>query len=140
MFQCLFIKNHHMLLACLGGFAFVLAAGAFWFFSEVQRKQDLTNTMHNLRLVYTRIEGYKEKHGRYPDQQNMKALLKTLCLTDRDFFQVKSIDIRSAVYHAPAQNAENPVLTIRIKPRIFRKNDQQIVMRKHEAYYEDIEK
>lgn len=130
------MKKRIVMLVFLGGLASILAAGTFWFFSEVRRKQDLTNTMHNLRLVYTRMEGYKEKHGRYPDQQNMKALLKTLCLTDHDFFQVKTIDIGSAVYHAPMQNSEEPILTIRIKPRIFRKKAQRIVMRKYEAYYE----
>ena len=57
---------------------------------------------HNFRLVYTRLEDHNQKYGSYPPQQDMRSLLKTLRLSDGDLFKV-SIDIGSAVYHAPKQ-------------------------------------
>ncbi|MBR4662643.1 MAG: hypothetical protein IKO93_02100 [Lentisphaeria bacterium] len=108
------------------------AAKALWFFLEVQRKQDMANLAHNFRLVYTRLENYNKKNGSYPPQQDMRSLLKTLRLSDGDLFKV-SIDIGSAVYHAPKQKNEDPVLTIQIKPHLFRKNYEQIVMQKNDG-------
>ena len=109
------------------------AAKALWVFLEAQRKQDLTNMAHNFRLIYTRLEDHNQKYGSYPRQQDMRSLLKTLRLSDGDLFKV-SIDIGSAVYHAPKQKNEEPVLTIQIKPHWFRKNHEQIVMRKHDGF------
>ena len=116
------------------GIFFVLITGAFWFYLEVKRKQDLTNTMHNLRLVYSRIEKHKEIHGKYPASQGVKTLLKELDLADSDFFKVDSIDISSALYYAPANNLEEPILTIRIRPHLIGKS-YQIVMRKNDVCY-----
>jgi len=117
----------------------VLIAGICLFYSEAKRKQDLTNTMHNLRLVYSRIEKYKEKHGKYPVSQSVKTLLKELDPADSNFFRVDSVDINSAQYHAPTHNWKEPVLTIQVRPHIFGSNCR-IVMRKNNAYYEPIKK
>lgn len=117
---------------------FVLIAGAFLFYLEAKRKQDLTNTMHNLRLVYSRIEEYKEIHGKYPAPQNVKTLFNELGMMDRDFFRVDSIDISSALYYAPMNDLEEPILTIQVRPHIIGKSSR-IVMHKNGAYYENME-
>ncbi len=109
------------------------AAKALWFFLEAQRKQDMANMAHNFRLVYARLEDHNKKYGSYPPQQDMRSLLKTLRLSDGDLFKV-SIDIGSAVYHAPKQKNEEPILTIQIKPHLFRKKHEQIVMRKQDGF------
>jgi len=111
--------------------------GAFLFYSEAKRKRDLTNTMHNLRFVYSRIEEYKEIHGKYPASQNVKTLFEELGIMDRDFFRVDSVDIGSALYYAPANNSEEPILTIQVRPHIIGKNCR-IVMRKNGACYENM--
>ena len=117
---------------------FVLIAGAFLFYLEAKRKQDLTNTMHNLRLVYSRIEEYKEIHGKYPASQNVKTLFEELGIMDRDFFRVDSVDISSALYYAPMNDLEEPILTIQVRPHIIGKNCR-IVMHKNGACYENME-
>ena len=127
------MKKQLMIYFLCGVIILGFAAKALWFFLEVQRKQDLTNMAHNFRLVYTRLEDYNKKYGSYPPQQDMRSLLKTLRLSDGDLFKV-SIDIESAVYHAPKQKNEEPVLTIQIRPHLFRKNHEQIVMRKHDGF------
>ena len=127
------MKKQLMTYSLCGAIILGFAAKALWFFLEVQRKQDLTNMAHNFRLVYTRLEDHHKKYGCYPPQQDMRSLLKTLRLSDGDLFKV-SIDIGSAVYHAPKQKNEEPVLTIQINPHLFRKNHEQIVMRKHDGF------
>ena len=127
------MKKQLMTYSLCGVIILGLAAKALWFFLEVQRKQDMANMAHNFRLVYTRLEDYNNKYGSYPPQQDMRSLLKTLRLSDGDLFKV-SIDIGSAVYHAPNPKNEEPVLTIQIKPHLFRKNYEQIVMRKHDGF------
>ena len=127
------MKKQLMIYFLCGVIILGFAAKALWFFLEVQRKQDLTSMAHNFRLVYTRLEDYNKKYGSYPPQQDMRSLLKTLRLSDGDLFKV-SIDIGSAVYHAPKQKNEEPVLTIQIRPHLFRKDHEQIVMRKHDGF------
>ena len=100
------MKKQLMIYSLCGAIILGFAAKALWFFLEVQRKQDLTNMAHNFRLVYTRLEDYNKKYGSYPTQQDMRSLLKTLRLSDGDLFKV-SIDIGSAVYHAPKQKTRN---------------------------------
>ena len=127
------MKKQLMIYFLCGVIILGFAAKALWFFLEVQRKQDLTNMAHNFRLVYTRLEDYNKKYGSYPPQQDMRSLLKTLRLSDGDLFKV-SIDIGSAVYHATKKKNEEPVLTIQIRPHLFRKDHEQIVMRKHDGF------
>jgi len=100
------MKKQLMIYSLCGVIILGFAAKALWFFLEVQRKQDLTNMAHNFRLVYTRLEDYNKKYGSYPPQQDMRSLLKTLRLSDGDLFKV-SIDIGSAVYHAPKQKTRS---------------------------------
>ena len=127
------MKKQLMIYSLCGVIILGFAAKALWFFLEAQRKQDLANMAHNFRLVYARLEDHNKKYGSYPPQQDMRSLLKTLRLSDGDLFKV-SIDIGSAVYHAPKQKNKDPVLTIQIKPHWFRKNHVQIVMRKHDGF------
>ena len=127
------MKKQLMIYFLCGVIILGFAAKALWFFLEAQRKQDMANMAHNFRLVYTRLEDYNKKYGSYPPQQDMRSLLKTLRLSDGDLFKV-SIDIGSAVYHAPKQKNEEPVLTIQIRPHLFRKDHEQIVMRKHDGF------
>ena len=126
------MKKQLMTYSLCGVIILGFAAKALWVFLEAQRKQDMANMAHNFRLVYTRLEDYNHKNGSYPPQQDMRSLLKTLRLSDGDLFKV-SIDIGSAVYHAPKQKNEDPVLTIQIKPHLFRKNYEQIVMQKNDG-------
>ena len=118
----------------------IMIIGISWFYSEVQRKQDLTNTMHNLRFIYNSINSDKEKNGYYPKPQSLKSLLNTLNLSEKRFFKTRIIDILTAVYHAPNQNTEFPFLTIEVKPTLLRRQRQRIVMKNDEAYYENVSK
>ena len=138
------MRKHLVKIFAGSGLVFILGnsilISILWFYSEVQRKQDLTNTMHNLRLIYTNMENYKEKNGYYPKQQSLRALLKTLNLSEKTFFKTRTIDISSAIYHAPIQNTETPFLTIEIKPTFFRRQYQRIVMQRDDVYYEVVRK
>ena len=104
----------------------VPAFNLFWMGLKAQRKQDMANTVHNLRVVCMRLETYKDEHGDYPAPQDMDSLLKTLGLSKEDFFKVRTIDIRSAVYHAPASDPEGPVLTMYVKPHILSRKAYRI--------------
>ena len=85
------MRKHLVKIFAGSGLVFILGISILicilWFYSEVQRKQDLTNTMHNLRLIYTNMENYKEQNGYYPKQQSLRALLKTLNLSEKTFFK-----------------------------------------------------
>ena len=64
----------------------VIVARAAWYFGEVQLKSDNALTTENLvRVVSIRLEAYKEEHGTYPPQQDMKSLLETLGIRKSDF-------------------------------------------------------
>ena len=77
--------------------ASVIAIG-IWFFGELQLKQDVVNSSGNIGKIYSCLEEYKEKHGSYPAQQNMNALIETLGMNMSDFFS-RSIYLISNPQH-----------------------------------------
>ena len=99
----------------------IVAAAAFWLYREAQYRDDVINNWSNLGRVYTRLTNYKDAHGCYPEQQDMKSLLETLELDESELYHVKMFDIRSAEYRAPKQDSETPVLSMRIKRHVFGK-------------------
>ena len=117
---------------------FAIASIALWFFLEVKRKGDLVHTAGNLRFVYRNLESYKEKYGEYPPQQDMNDLLKTLNLSKKDFPSKRSLDIGSAVYHAPTKDSENPAITMSVGPHILSKKKHRIFMDKNTGHWENI--
>ena len=124
--------------AVLGCILTAIVAGAVWIGLELQLHQDLINTAGNIGRVYARLEDYKAEHRYYPEQQDMKTLLKTLDIDDHDFFKVLLYDIRSAVYYAPSQDSEKPVITMCIRKRLFGK--KELLVRDQDLWhYEDIE-
>ena len=117
--------------------AIVIAIG-IWFFGELQLKQDVVNSSGNIGKIYSCLEEYKEKHGSYPAQQNMNALIETLGMNMSDFFKVYLFDIKSATYHAPTPDSEAPVITMRVKLHVFEKN-KLLVRDKDGWHYENID-
>ena len=116
----------------------IVAGVALLVVLQARLHQDLINTAGNIGRVYARLEDYKAEHGYYPEQQDMKTLLKTLDMDDHDFFKVLLYDIRSAVYHAPSQDSEKPVITMCIRKRLFGK--KELLVRDQDLWhYEDIE-
>ena len=107
---------------------FLVAAAAFWLYREVQYRDDVINNWGNLGRVYTRLTKYKDAHGSYPKQQDMSSLLKTLELDESELYHVKMFDIHSAEYHAPTQDSEAPVLSMRIKRHVFGKEGLFVMM------------
>ena len=99
---------------------FIVAMAAFLLYREAQYRDDVINNWSNLGRVYTRLTSYKDAHGCYPEQQGMKSLLETLELDESELYHVKMFDIHSAEYHAPTQDSETPVLSMRIKRHVFR--------------------
>ena len=72
----------------------VIVARAAWYFGEVQLKSDNALTTENLvRVVSIRLEAYKEEHGTYPPQQDMKSLLETLGIRKSDFRKTFFFDL-----------------------------------------------
>ena len=77
------------------------------------------------------------EHGHYPPQQDLKSLLKMLGIEQSDlpgkgyFF-----DIGSAEYHAPEDiegpndRYMDPVLSVRIRKKLFGKSDELLVLRR----------
>jgi len=64
----------------------------------------------------------------------MKSLLNTLGMSKSDFEKTRFFDISSAEYHAPnlnqedsAQDIDDPVLSIRVKSRVFGKYERLYV-------------
>ena len=104
---------------------------------ELYLKQDYNDTLSNMVLIYRRMEAYQMEHGNYPPQQDLKSLLKTLDIKQRDlngkgFFY----DVGSAEYHAP-EDIEGPndrymdsVLSVRIRKTLFGKSDKLLVLRR----------
>ena len=104
-------------------------------------KGDNARTRFNIKLVYKHLEQYHTEHGAYPDQQDMKSLLKTLGMNENDFAKVLFFDINTAEYHASnrnqedsAQNIDDPVLSIRVKSHIFG-NPERLCVRKDGSIY-----
>lgn len=125
----------------LGYIIFILAAGTFYYFDVLQLKGDNYRTKGNLSQIYKRLEQYHTEHGAYPDQQDMKSLLKTLGMNENDFVKVLFFDINTAEYHAfnrnqedSAQNIDEPVLSIRVKSHIFG-NPERLCVRKDGSIY-----
>ena len=88
--------------------------------------QEYNDTVHNLVYISPRLEDYKKEHGSYPGQQDMSSLLKTLGMRDKDLKKTRFVDFYSAIYYAPAEDAEDelpnpddPLITIRVKSRVF---------------------
>ena len=99
-------------------------------------KQDSANTMGNLRRIYNRLEEYKAEHGSYPEQQNMRSLLQTLGMGDGDLAKLNLFDINSAVYQAPVNDADDPVLSMYIKWRLFDKYVRLVILKDGMEYAE----
>jgi hypothetical protein len=92
------------------------------------------------------LEQYHYEHGAYPPQQDMKSLLNTLGISKSDFEKTRFFDISSAEYHASNrnqecsdQNMDDPVLSIRVKSRIFGKYERLCVRKDCSMYYRDFE-
>jgi hypothetical protein len=126
------------------GLAFaIMVAGVLCYIGELQLHQDNARTRFNIKLVYKHLEQYHTEHGAYPVQQDMKTLLKTLDMKESDFDKVRFFDISSAEYHASnrnqedsAQNIDDPVLSIRVKSRVFGKYER-LCVRKDGSVYRD---
>ena len=125
----------------LGCIIFIFAAGTFYYFDVLQLKGDNYRTKGNLSQIYKRLEQYHTEHGAYPDQQDMKSLLKTLGMNENDFANVLFFDINTAEYHASnrnqeysAQNMDDPVLSIHVKSHIFGK-PERLCVRKDGSIY-----
>ena len=125
----------------LGCIIFIFAAGTFYYFDVLQLKGDNYRTKGNLSQIYKRLEQYHTEHGAYPDQQDMKSLLKTLGMNENDFAKVLFFDINTAEYHASNrnqeysdQNMDDPVLSIRVKSHIFGK-PERLCVRKDGSIY-----
>ena len=113
---------------------------------ELQLKEERIQTQDNLIFVYKRMERYHTEHGAYPPQQDMKSLMNTLGMNKSDFKKTQFFDISSAEYHASnrnqeysAQNMDDPVLSIRVKSRIFGKYERLCVRKDGSMYYRDFE-
>ena len=122
------IKTVFKTLIILGAAAVLFFAAIFaWFFGELRLKQEWNDTVVNLRRIHPRLEAYEKDHGRYPDQQDMRSLLNTLDMRDKDFIKVYTNDIGSAIYYAPNPDPDDPVksqyepiITIRVRTGVFR--------------------
>jgi predicted ATP-dependent endonuclease of OLD family len=122
-----------------------MLAGILFYVGELHLKQDNADTRSNLSQIYKRLEQYHTEHGAYPPQQDMKSLLKTLGMNEDDFFEVFFFDINTAEYHASNrnqeysdQNMDDPVLSIRVKSRIFGKYER-LCVRKDGSVYRDFD-
>ena len=129
----------------LGCIIFFIAAGTFYYFDVLQLKGDNARTRGNLSQIYKRLEQYHTEQGAYPDQQDMKSLLKTLGMNDNNFEKALFFDINTAEYHASnrnqeysAQNMDDPVLSIRVKSHIFG-NPERLCVRKDGSVYRDLD-
>ena len=124
----------------LGCILTVIIAGAVWIGLELQLHQDVVRTWGNMGQVDKALFAYTLSYGCYPPQQDMESLLETLGLKDSDFQEVKSIDIKSAEYHAPQGEIKTlddwmaPVLTIRVRRHVFGKSELYIVQRDGMGY------
>ena len=114
----------------------VILGGCTAYAEALQLKGDKVYTSSNLKLVYEHIDQYHDEHGCYPPQQDMKSLLKTLGLSDRDFawhgtakYRAKTffMNVKSAEYHAPAQDSGYPYLTLRYREHLFGKKTTYVV-------------
>ena len=128
-----FPKQPVLLLLVLNA---VILGGCTGVTEALQFKGDEVYTGCNLMLVYRSLDRYHAEHGYYPPQQDMKSLLKTLGLTDHDFawngtakYRAKTffMNVKSAEYHAPAQDSGYPYLTLRYREHLFGKKTTYVV-------------
>ena len=103
-------------------------------FGDVQLKSDNALTTENLvRVVSIRLEAYKEEHGTYPPQQDMKSLLETLGIKKSDLRPTFFFDLYSAEYHAPAEDSNDPedrLITMHVKWHLFEGYDHLLFLRR----------
>ena len=115
----------------------VIVARAAWYFGEVQLKSDNALTTENLvRVVSIRLEAYKEEHGTYPPQQDMKSLLETLGIRKSDFRKTFFFDLYSAEYHAPAEDSNDPedrLITMHVKLHLYESYDDRLLFLRREG-------
>ena len=140
------MKTKHVIILSFGLFFTVIVLRLLWTFGELRLKEDRANTRSNLVFVYRRLERYHIEHGAYPPQQDMKSLLNTLGMSKSDFEKTRFFDISSAEYHAfnrnqeySDQNMDDPVLSIRVKSRIFGKYERLYVRNDGGIFYRDFE-
>ena len=140
------MKSKHILSLLFGLFFTVIVLRLLWTFGELSLKEECIQTQDNLAFVYRRLEQYHYEHGAYPPQQDMKSLLNTLGISKNNFEKTRFFDISSAEYHASnrnqedsAQNMDDPVLSIRVKSRIFGKYERLCVRKDCSMYYRDFE-
>lgn len=140
------MKISHIPFLLFGLFFAVIVLRLLWTFGELRLKEDRANIRSNLVFVYRRLEQYHYEHGAYPPQQDMKSLLNTLGMSKSDFEKTRFFDISSAEYHAPnlnqedsAQDMDDPVLSIRVKSRVFGKHERLCVKKDGSMYYSDFE-
>ena len=140
------MKSKHIFFLLFGLFFTVIVLRLLWTFGELKLKEDRANTQSNLVFVYRRLERYHTEHGAYPPQQDMKSLLNTLGINKSDFKKTQFFDISSAEYHASNrnqeysdQNMDDPVLSIRVKSRVFGKYERLCVRKDGSMYYRDFE-
>jgi hypothetical protein len=104
---------------------------------ELYLKQDYNDTRSNMVLIYRRMDAYQMEHGHYPPQQDLKSLLKMLGIEQSDLpGKGYFYDIGSAEYHAPEDiegpndHSMDPVLSVRIRKKLFGKSDELLVLRR----------
>ena len=106
-------------------------------FGDVQLKSDNALTTENLvRVVSIRLEAYKEEHGTYPPQQDMKSLLETLGIKKSDLRPTFFFDLYSAEYHAPAEDSNDPedrLITMHVKWHLYESYDDRLLFLRREG-------
>lgn len=99
-----------------------IIAGLVWIDAELRLHTEVVRTRSKIGQVGNALHTHLLSYGCYPPQQDMESLLKTLGLKDSEFQNVRSIDIKSAEYHAPAEDSNDPedrLVTVRTKRHWF---------------------
>ena len=100
-------------------------------FGDLQLKSDNNlTTQYLVRVVSIRLEAYKEEHGTYPPQQDMKSLLETLGIKKSDLRPTFFFDLYSAEYHAPAEDSNDPedrLITMHVKWHLYESYDDRLL-------------
>ena len=106
-------------------------------FGDVQLKSDNNlTTQYLVRVVSIRLEAYKEEHGTYPPQQDMKSLLETLGIKKSDLRPTFFFDLYSAEYHAPAEDSNDPedrLITMHVKWHLYESYDDRLLFLRREG-------
>lgn len=119
-----------VLLLLLGALFIFIAANIINALGEAVLKSDNNLTTENMIRVSLRLEAYKTEHGRYPPQQDMRSLLKTLGIQKSDFRKTFFFDLYSATYHAPPEDSTDPedrFITMRVKWHLFEGYDDHLL-------------